>query len=298
MSNKQDLVRANENELVEIVNKKGVELGVEKLLQQNMALLPKSIATNRIINAAGFYIANNKDLMALPKEGKLQMLYGVLKEATVGLEAGLDYDILLFKSKPTVCRNKNGWYKIIEMIKPAEIVKFVSNVATTDDEISFDPVTETIRHIPSGERGQQRKDIIAAYAFIKFSNGFEKAVFMDKNDITHLWNLSPSKNSDYSPWNAHSIKMVKTKAVKELAKELFTIFSGRLTAALQQAVEIDEQPISRIDSAGIVVDDAPIPQPKPRPQVQIIDEEPIDADYSDVDMDEETGEVLGMDDLP
>lgn len=58
--------------------------------------------------------------MKLDKNGKLQMLYGVLKEAMLGLEASNDYDIIPFKGKPVVVRSKNGWFKIIDLIKPSE----------------------------------------------------------------------------------------------------------------------------------------------------------------------------------
>jgi hypothetical protein len=52
--------------------------------------------------------------------------------------------------------------------------------------------------------------------------------------------------------------MVKTKVVKELAKELFTLYSGRVNSALSQAINSDETSISRVDSKGYVVDDKTI----------------------------------------
>ena len=110
---KNNLEKIEQNNLVEMVDQSGVELGVEKLIQKNNSLLPSNVSIDRIKNSAGFYISNRKDdLMKLDKEGKLAMLYGVLKEAMVGCEAGTDYDIIAFKNKPTIIRNKNGWFKI------------------------------------------------------------------------------------------------------------------------------------------------------------------------------------------
>ena len=54
------------------------------------------------------------------------------------------------------------------------------------------------------------------------------------------------------------VKMVKTKTVKELAKELFTLFSGRVNSALSQAINSDEQVVSRVDNKGYVVNDTTI----------------------------------------
>lgn len=288
MPNKTDLIKTNESNLVEITDKRGVEAGVEKILMQNINLLPQSVATDRIKAAAGFYIANKPELMELSKQGKLQMLYGVLKEAVVGCEAGTDYDIVVFKQKPVVCRKKEGWYKIIELIRPADIVKFVVNVATKGDQITFDPVTETITHKMDGMRGQNYADIIAAYAYVKFANGFEKAVYLDKSDIDHIRNLSPSKNSEYSPWNAHAVKMVKTKAAKELAKELFTLFSGRLNAALQQAAMSDEEAIRNITLDGRIQGDMPQLEPN-IPPMQI---NAVQANVDGV-----TGEIIDVEEL-
>lgn len=255
---KNEIATQNENSFADFVYQNKVEVGLAKALQQNSALLPRTLETERIAAAAGFYIANYKDnaLANLDKAGKLQMVYGMQKEAMIYLEAGTDYDIVVFKGKPVICRKKDGWYKVIDMIKPAEIVRFVSNVATTGDTVSFNPVTEEVTHIMGGDRSQKITDIIAAYAYIKFANGFEKTVFWDKGDIDHARNLSPSKGSDFSPWNAHAIKMVETKIVKELAKKLFTLFGRRLSPMMQSAATVDDVPVRRITDAGAIeIDD-------------------------------------------
>ena len=51
------------------------------------------------------------------------------------------------------------------------------------------------------------------------------------------------------------MKMVKTKCVKEMAKELFTLFSGKVNSVLAQAIENDEQSIKNIDSKGNITND-------------------------------------------
>lgn len=257
---KKDLKEIENNNLVEIADKSGVEMAVGKLVEQNSSLLPATAMAERIKNSAGFYISNKEDLMALGKEGKLQMLYGVLKEAMVGCEAGTDYDIILFKNKPTFIRNKNGYFKIIDMIKPAEIVRFTNNVVFKGDEFSFNPVTEELKHIPK-VTSDKYEDIEYAYAYIKFANGFEKTVVMSKKDIDTIKKVSPSANTSFSPWSSMPIRMVKTKVTKELAKELLTLFSGKLTANMVNAINSDEQVVKEVNEKGYVVNDGTIYEP-------------------------------------
>lgn len=257
---KKDLEKIENNNLVEIADKSGVEMAVGKLVEQNASLLPNTAIAERIKNSAGFYISNRKDLMALGKDAKLQMLYGVLKESIVGLEAGTDYDIISFKDKPTVTRKKEGWWKIIDLIKPAEIVRFTNNVVFKGDDFEFNPVTEELKHIPK-VTSDKYDDIEYAYAYIKFANGFEKTIVMSKKDLDSIRKVSPSAKSEFSPWQSQSTKMVKTKVVKELAKELFTLFGGKLTSSMVQAINSDEQVVSKIDEKGFISNDDTIYEP-------------------------------------
>lgn len=252
--NKEDIKNQENNDLIRIADQSGVETAIETLINKNASLLPKDVATQRIVNSAGFYISHRKDLMDLGRDGKLDMLYGVLKEAMVGCEAGTDFDIIPFKGKPVISRKKEGWYKIIDLIKPAEIIRFTNNVIFRGDEYSFNPVTEELTHIPK-VTSDKYDDIVGAYAYIKFENGFEKTIFMTKKDLDAIKRVSPSANSTYSPWVSMPVKMVKTKVVKELAKELNILFGGRVNHALSQAVESDEISVKEVDVNGNIEND-------------------------------------------
>lgn len=252
--NKNDLIKKEEENMISLIDQTGVEIAIEKLVIKNNSLLPKNIVIDRIKNSAGFYITNREDLMKLDGNGKLQMLYGVLKEAMVGLEAGTDFDIVPFKGKPVITRKKEGWFKIIDMIKPAEIMRFTANVIFKGDEYSFDPVKEELKHKKIIE-SDKYDDIEGAYCYIKFANGFEKTIFMSKKDIDVIKKVSPSATSSYSPWVTMPVKMVKTKVVKEMAKELFTLFSSKVNYILAQAINNDENSISRIDNKGNIKND-------------------------------------------
>lgn len=244
----------NEEDAIILNDQNGVELAIEKLVARNSSLLPKNIAVERIKNSAGFYIVNREDLMSLNKNAKLQMIYGVAKEAMVGLEAGTDFDIVPFKGKPVITRKKEGWFKIIDIIKPAEIMRFTSNVIFKDDEYSFDPVKEELKHIKKKDSNNY-EDIEGAYCYIKFANGFEKTIFMSKTEIDTIKKVSPSANTQYSPWTTMPVKMVKTKVVKEMAKELFTLFSSKVNYVLAQAIDSDETAVEKIDDRGNIKND-------------------------------------------
>ena len=253
-NNKQALVKKEEENMVALLDQSGIESAIDKIILKNNSLIPSNVAIERIKNSAGFYVANRDDLMKLDKNAKLQMLYGVIKEAMIGLEAGTDYDIVPFKGKPVITRKKEGWYKIIDMIKPAEIIRFTSNVVLNGDDYEFNPVTEELKHTKNVD-SDKYEDIRAAYCYIEFKNGFRKTIFMTRKDIDSIKKVSPSANSSFSPWTTMPMKMVKTKCVKEMAKELFTLFSGKVNSVLAQAIDSDENSVKSIDSKGYIQHD-------------------------------------------
>lgn len=252
---KKDLKEIENNNLVEIVDKSGVEMAVGKLVEQNASLLPNTAIAERIKNSAGFYISNREDLMKLSKDAKLQMLYGVLKEAILGLEAGTDYDIIAYGGKPVMQRKDTGWYKIIDIIKPDEIVRINSNIIQKGDDYSFNPVTEELTHTIKGDRTNKYEDIVGSYAYIEFKNGFKKTIFLSKSELDAIKNASPSAKSEFSPWHKFAIKMVNTKTMKELAKKLFVIYGGKLTSSMINAVNSDEQVVNYVDKQGNLQND-------------------------------------------
>ena len=251
---KKEIEEQEEKGLISVIDQSGVELAIEKLISKNNSLLPNNIAIERIKSSAGFYISNRQDLMELNGKEKMQMLFGVLKEAMMGCEAGVDYDIVPFKGKPVVCRKKEGWWKIIDLIKPAEIVRFTTNVIVKGDNYKFNPVTEELHHEMLAT-SDKYEDIVGSYAYVRFANGFEKTIFMSKKDLDAIRKVSPSASSSYSPWTTQPIKMVKTKTTKELAKELFTLYSGRVNSRLARAIDSDEQSVEKIDENGNIIND-------------------------------------------
>ena len=296
IQNKQQLVQRENNNMVQLLDQSGVESAIDKLVSKNNSLLPTNVVVERIKNSAGFYISNREDLMNLNKKAKLQMLYGVLKEAMVGCEAGTDYDIVLFKEKPVTVRKKEGWYKIIDMIKPADIVRFTNNVIFKGDEYSFNPVTEELTHKKLVD-SDKYADIEGAYCYIKFANGFEKTIFMTKKELDAIKKVSPSGSSQFSPWNTFPTKMVKTKCVKEMAKELFTLFSGKVNSVLAQAINNDENSVESIDQKGNIKNDSFIYSEDYNSEIVEQDELIEDVQTSEPKVEVENEEQVNIDEI-
>lgn len=273
---KQELIKKEEENMVQLMDQTGIENAIDKLIGKNNSLLPVNVAVDRIKNSAGFYVANREDLMKLDKNAKMQMLYSILKEAMVGCEAGTDFDIVPFKGKPVTIRKKEGWYKIIDMIKPADIVTFTNGIVYKGDDYSWNPVTEELKINGVQHYSEKYADIEGAYCYIQFANGFKKTIFMSKVEIETIKKVSPSANTSFSPWTTMPAKMVKTKCVKEMAKDLFTLFSAKVNSVLAQAIENDENSVTSVDSKGNIQSDKYI-------YSNDYSQEPIeqDADFSD-----------------
>ena len=79
---------------------------------------------------------------------------------------------------------------------------------------------------------------------------------MIRKETAAIQKVSPSGSSSYSPWNTFPTKMVKTKCVKEMAKELFTLFSGKVNSVLAQAISNDENSVESIDKKGNIKNDS------------------------------------------
>ena len=78
---------------------------------------------------------------------------------------------------------------------------------------------------------------------------------MSKKDIDIIKKVSPSATSSFSPWVTMPVKMVKTKVVKEMAKDLFTLFSSKVNYVLAQAIDNDETAIQRVEKNGNIKKD-------------------------------------------
>lgn len=87
----------------------------------------------------------------------------------------------------------------------------------------------------SGER--ESDEIIGYFAYFKLLNGFEKAIYMCREDV-EKWaqRYSPSYNSSYTPWKNEFDKM----AQKTVLRRLISTY-GVMSTEMQAAIAQDDQ---------------------------------------------------------
>ena len=85
--------------------------------------------------------------------------------------------------------------------------------------------------------GEPKSDKVTGYfAYFQLLNGYEKAIFMTKDEITeHAKKYSQSYGSEYSPWKKQFDEMGQKTVIKRLLSKY-----GVLTTEFQDAIKEDE----------------------------------------------------------
>ena len=176
----------------------------------------------------------------------LMSLLTIIQSVLMGLERDKYTSVIheeLNKLGLEFGRYKERWDKLSRSIQTVN--NDVENIHKTTEKI-----TKRFDSISNVKIEDKYEDIEYAYAYIKFANGFEKTVVMSKKDIDSIKKVSPSANTTFSPWTSMPIKMVKTKIVKELAKELL-IEPKWLLKKVNLLNDIDKEMVKRNTYQGI-----------------------------------------------
>lgn len=85
--------------------------------------------------------------------------------------------------------------------------------------------------------GEPKSDkVIGYFAYFQLLNGYEKAVYMTKDEVTeHAKRYSQSYGSDYSPWKKQFDEMGQKTVIKKLLSKY-----GVLTTEFQDAIKEEE----------------------------------------------------------
>jgi recombination protein RecT len=85
--------------------------------------------------------------------------------------------------------------------------------------------------------GEPKSDkVIGYFAYFQLLNGYEKAVYMTKDEVTeHAERYSQSYGSDYSPWKKQFDEMAQKTVIKRLLSKY-----GVLTTEFQDAMKEEE----------------------------------------------------------
>ncbi|QJU61895.1 recombinase RecT [Spiroplasma citri] len=157
---------------------------------------------------------------------------GIIKLSNKGLIFGKDFNIIPFKNKLTTVIDSKVYCKKIEEAgySPRKAIIFKGEKFEWDSLNSCPKIHE----INFNANTSDYNEIIGAYAFAKDKNGNYQGILLRKADIDRLRNISPSGNSEYSPWNKWPKEMVEAKLYRKLALEIGTDISD---------IDLDEKEI-------------------------------------------------------
>ncbi|QED24606.1 recombinase RecT [Spiroplasma citri] len=143
---------------------------------------------------------------------------GIIKLSNKGLIFGKDFNIIPFKNKLTTVIDSKVYCKKIEEAgySPRKAIIFKGEKFEWDSLNSCPKIHE----INFNANTSDYNEIIGAYAFAKDKNGNYQGILLRKADIDRLRNISPSGNSEYSPWNKWPKEMVEAKLYRKLALEI------------------------------------------------------------------------------
>jgi len=237
-----------------------------------VGLLPKHIDEKRII---GLFLNSYNKTPALGRCNMESVFGALLQAATLGLEPdteqGLCY-IIPFGDKATFVMGYKGLIDLIH--RSGKVLGVTAEIIYENDEIEIEQGTNRkIHHKPYWLCGKKEGgNILGGYMLVQFTNG---QFWFHPAPIADVWKrkeFSKSSKSPSSPWQQWPEEMIKKTFIKMGTKDA------------PQSLEVRD-----IEGRYINIDaiDEKIIETKPLLQM------PADIKSFDLDIDPETGEVLG-----
>lgn len=168
-----------------------------------------------------------------PKEVIMEALKAATLNLPINKNLGYAY-IVPFKNKGKLTPQFQIGYKgYIQMAQRSGQYKALNaGILYEGMEVKRDFLRGTFEII-----GEPKSDkVIGYFAYFQLLNGYEKAIFMSKEDITnHAKRYSQAYGSEYSPWKKQFDEMAQKTVIKRLLSKY-----GVLTTEFQDAVKEDE----------------------------------------------------------
>ena len=168
-----------------------------------------------------------------PKEVAMEALKAATLNLPINKSLGYAY-IVPFKNKGKLTPQFQIGYKgYIQMAQRSGQYKALNaGIMYEGMEVKRDFLRGTFEII-----GEPKSDKVLGYfAYFQLLNGYEKAIFMTKDEITeHAEKYSQSYGSDYSPWKKQFDEMGQKTVIKKLLSKY-----GVLTTEFQDAVKEEE----------------------------------------------------------
>lgn len=168
-----------------------------------------------------------------PKEVAMEALKAATLNLPINKSLGYAY-IVPFKNKCKLTPQFQIGYKgYIQMAQRSGQYKALNaGIMYEGMEVKRDFLRGTFEII-----GEPKSDKVLGYfAYFQLLNGYEKAVYMTKNEVTeHAKRYSQAYGSDYSPWKKQFDEMAQKTVIKRLLSKY-----GVLTTEFQDAVKEEE----------------------------------------------------------
>lgn len=168
-----------------------------------------------------------------PKEVAMEALKAATLNLPINKSLGYAY-IVPFKNKDKLTpRFQIGYKGYIQMAQRSGQYKALNaGIMYEGMEVKRDFLRGTFEII-----GEPKSDkVIGYFAYFQLLNGYEKAIFMTKDEVTeHAERYSQSYGSDYSPWKKQFDEMAQKTVIKRLLSKY-----GVLTTEFQDAVKEEE----------------------------------------------------------
>lgn len=168
-----------------------------------------------------------------PKEVAMEALKAATLNLPINKNLGYAY-IVPFKNKGKLTPQFQIGYKgYIQMAQRSGQYKALNaGIMYEGMEIKRDFLRGTFEII-----GEPKSDkVIGYFAYFQLLNGYEKAVYMTKDEVTeHAKRYSQAYGSDYSPWKKQFDEMAQKTVIKKLLSKY-----GVLTTEFQDAVKEEE----------------------------------------------------------
>lgn len=210
--------------------------GLRTLIGQNYkamaAALPKHITAERMARVALSAATKRPALLDCDPNTFVQAM---LEAATLGLEpevAGQCW-ILPYGKVATFIPGYRGLLQLAW--RSGELATMGAEVVYEKDVFKYAKYPPDLVHVPF--RGEERGDMVAAYAHAKLKNGGEMWVVMEAFEIDAIKKRSPAAKSNSSPWNnADDVHwMWKKTVLRQLLKFL------PMSVEIQRVVDNDER---------------------------------------------------------
>lgn len=168
-----------------------------------------------------------------PKEVAMEALKAATLNLPINKSLGYAY-IVPFKNKGKLTPQFQIGYKgYIQMAQRSGQYKALNaGIMYEGMDIKRDFLRGTFEII-----GEPKSDkVIGYFAYFQLLNGYEKAVYMTKDEVTeHAKRYSQAYGSDYSPWKKQFDEMAQKTVIKKLLSKY-----GVLTTEFQDAVKEEE----------------------------------------------------------